>query len=218
MKGKLGSFTLGMALTLLVVPSLTAQAWYFPDFALPSSSGEPATWIAGTYGRGLNDYSGKVDAFGAAIGRTAERVTFMGAFGYLSEGDGEYTAGASMGVDLNTGEGPRLSAQAGVGWMDFDFLDETVTLWRIPVGLAVKGSLESDKATVMPWVMPRLNISHATGAGDSDTETDFGASGGVSVTMANGFGVHGALDALFGDSHTAWLLGLGVHYVLGSQN
>lgn len=216
MKRRLGSFTLGLAMVLLMAPSLAAQAWYFPDFALPSSSGEPATWIAGTYGRGLNDHSGEVGAFGAAIGRTAKRVTFMGAFGHPSEHG--LTAGASLGVDLNTGEGPQLSAQVGVGWMDTDPTEVTPTFWRIPIGLALKGSLGSETTAVIPWVMPRLNISYATGGGDRDTETDFGASGGVYITMENGLGFHGALDALFVNSHTAWLLGLGVHYVLGSQS
>jgi hypothetical protein len=218
MRKTLGSLIVGLALTVLMAPSLAAQAWYFPDFALPSSTGEPATWIAGTYGRGLNDASGEVDAIGAAIGRTAERVAVMGVFGYISEDPDEYTAGASVSVDLNTGDGPRLSAQAGVGWIDFDFMDETVTYWRFPIGLAIKGRTESGTTAVMPWVMPRLNIAHYTGAGESETETDFGASGGVSITMENGFGFHGALDALFVEDDTVFLLGLGIHYVFGSQN
>jgi hypothetical protein len=215
MKRTLRSLALGLTTALFLAPSLAAQTWCFPDFALPSSTGDPATWIAATYGRGLNEASGEVDAFGAAIGRTAERVTLMGAFGYLSDGEDEYTAGASMSVDLNTGDGPRLSAQVGVGWLDFDFFGETLTLWRFPVGPAVKGNLGPETTAVMPWVMPRLNISHATGGGESDTETDFGASGGVSITMENGFGVHGALDALFAEGDTVWQLGVGSYFVPG---
>jgi len=218
MRKTLGSLMLGLASAVLIAPSLAAQTWYFPDFALPSSTGEPSTWIAGTYGRGLNDASGEVDAFGAAIGRTAERVTVMGAFGYIAEDEEEYTAGASLSVDLNSGDGPRLSAQVGVGWIDFDFMDETVTFWRFPIGLALKGNMGSETTTVMPWVMPRVNIAHFTGAGDSETETDFGASGGVSITMENGFGFHGALDALFAEGDTIFQLGLGIHFVLGPRN
>ncbi|MGD2123344.1 MAG: hypothetical protein PVJ76_16445 [Gemmatimonadota bacterium] len=218
MKKRLGSIIMCLALPLFLAPPLTAQLWYFPDFALPSSSGEPATWLAATYGRGLNEASAEVDAFGASIGRTAERVSFMGAFGYISEGDDEFTVGASLGLDLNTGDGPRFSAQVGVGWIDFDFFGETVTFWRFPIGLAVKGNVGSGSTAVTPWVMPRLNIAVASGAGDSETETDPGISGGVSMTTAGGFGVHGALDAWFGDDDTAWQLGLGFHYVLGRQN
>jgi hypothetical protein len=218
MKRGPGSLVLGLAMALFMAQPLAAQAWFFPDFALPSSSGEPSTWLAATYGRGINDASGKADAFGFSIGKTDERVSFMGSFGYVSEDDEEYTAGASLSVDLNTGEGPRFAAQIGVGWIDFDFFDEKITFWRIPIGLAVKGSLGSGTTAVTPWVMPRVNIAYATGAGDSETETDFGASGGLSITTANGLGFHTALDALFVEDDRVFQLGLGVHYVLGRGN
>ena len=218
MRKRIRSLTLCMALGLLIAPPLAAQMWFFPDFSLPSSSGDPSTWIAATYGRGLNEVSGETNAIGAAIGKTSGRTTFMGAFGYITDDEGEYTAGASVGVDLNTGEGPRISAQVGLGWIDFDFFDEKVTFWRIPIGLAVKGSLGSEETAITPWLMPRLNVSFATGAGESETETDVGASGGVSITTAGGLGFHTALDALFADNDMILQLGLGIHYVLGRQN
>lgn len=215
MRKGIETIALSLIMVLLGAPPLAAQLWFFPDFATPSSTGDPATWLAASYGRGLNDASGKADVFVASIGRTAGRASFMGGFGYISEDDGEYTAGASLGVDLNTGDGPRFSAQVGVGWLDLDFLGETVTFWRIPIGLAVKGNMGSESTAVTPWVMPRWNVVVATGGGESETETDFGASGGVSITTAEGFGFHAAVDAYFAESDTLWELGLGFHYVLG---
>jgi hypothetical protein len=155
---------------------------------------------------------------GAALGKVSGSVAFQGTLGYITDDPGEVTAGASVGVDLNSGDGPRVSAQAGLGWISFDFFGDNVSLWRVPLGVAVKGSGGSEETAIMPWVMPKVVVSLATGAGDTDTEADFGASGGISFTTAGGFGFHTALDALFVEDETILLLGLGVHYVLGRGN
>jgi hypothetical protein len=215
MKTHVGALILSLAFTLASGPAAAAQAWFFPDFALPSAGDQPATWIAATYGRGLNELSGENNAIGASIGRTSDRVSFSGGLGYITDDDGEYTAGGSIGVDLNSGPGPRFSLQAGVGWIDFDFFDDKVTFLRFPVGIALKTRMEGESATVMPWVMPRLNIVRVSGGGESETESDFGASGGVSFSMTQGLGFHVALDGLFSESEAVWLLGIGLHYVLG---
>jgi hypothetical protein len=204
-----------LTLPLAPISPLGAQSWFFPDFALPSAGEEPATWIAATYGRGLNELSGENNAIGASIGNTSDRVAFSVGFGYITDDDGEYTAGGSIGIELNEGTGPRVSAQAGIGWIDFDFFDDTVTFLRIPIGIAVKKRIESETSIIMPWVMPRLNITRASGGGESETESDFGASGGLSVTMTQGLGFHVALDGLFSEGDSVWQLGLGIHYVLG---
>lgn len=211
------SVGLGLCLVLLTAAPAAAQMWFFPDYSLPSPGDTPATWIAGTYGRGLNDASGKVDAFGVAVGRTMERASFMDSFGYANEDEEEYTAGGAISVDLTTGDGPRLSIQGGMGWVDLDVSGETVTFLRFPIGLALKGSIRSESTSVTPWVMPRINITRASGGGESETETDFGASGGVSITSESGLGAHAALDALFGEGDTLWQLGVGLHYQLGQR-
>ena len=215
MKPRTISVGLGLCLALLLtVAPAAAQMWFFPDFSLPSPGDTPATWVAGTWGRGLNDDSGKLDAFGAAVGRTTERASFMGAFGYINDVEEEYTAGGAVSIELMTRDALRFSIQGGIGWMDFDVLGETVTALRFPIGVALKGNVGSGSTSVTPWVMPRINISRLSGLGDSETETDFGASGGVSVTSASGFGFHAALDALFANE-TLWQLGVGLHYRLG---
>ena len=192
-----------------------AQMWFFPDYALPSSMGTPSTWLAATYGRGLNDASGKTDAFGGAIGRTTEKASFMGAIGQArSDGDGELTIGGAVGFDVMQRENSVVSVQGGVGWFSTDLFNETLTALRFPIGVAWKGSFQSPEAAIAPWIMPRVNISRLSGGGDSETETDLGASGGVSFTFPNGFGVHTALDVLLSDSNL-WYFGIGAHYVIG---
>ena len=215
MKPIIFSLFTGMGLFLVIAPDAAGQLWFFPDYALPSSDGPPATWVAGTYGRGLNDATGKTDAFGAAVGRTSRRTSFMGAFGYIDEEGGEYTAGGAVAYDLITRGGTQASIQVGVGWLDLDFLDEEVTFLSFPIGFAVKTPIQSGSFTLTPWFMPRVNIVRASGAGESETETDLGVSGGFWVNTVSGFGFHTAIDGLFVDGETPWQLGVGIHFVLG---
>ncbi|HSG50031.1 MAG TPA: hypothetical protein VLA43_19560 [Longimicrobiales bacterium] len=218
MKRGLTALILGAA--LVTATPAAGQMWFFPDYAVPSMTGQPTTWVSGSYGRGLNDDSGETDGFAAVIGRTGESASFMGGIGLVtSDGDDEVTLGAAVGVDVMRREAYTLSVQGGFGWMSFEILDETVTTLRFPVGLALKGDLSQENSTtrITPWVMPRLNIARISGFGDSDTETDLGLSGGVTFTFENGFGVHTALDYLSASGGDPIYFGIGVHYLLGQR-
>lgn len=198
-------------LFLVGAQTADAQMWEFPDYAVPSSFGAPSSFVAGTYGRGLNDDSGELDAFGAVVGRTGESVSVMGGLGLVSGGgDDEVTLGGAVGVDVFQGEPATVSLQGGIGWMS----PGDVTLLRFPIGVAIKGRAGSSDTRITPWAMPRLNITRLSTDGFSDTVTDFGASAGVSFTFAGGFGVHTALDVLFADGGEPFLFGMGAHYVI----
>lgn len=211
-----------MMLAVFGVTPVAAQLFGFPDYALPSAGDTPATWLAGGYGRGLNDDSGKSDSFAGAIGRTTGRFSYLGAAGFVTGDDDEFTLGGALGVDLiQDADTPvQLTLQGGIGWMNVDVLDGSVTFLRFPVGLALKGDAGNGSTSVTPWIMPRLDILRSSGGGfDSDTETNFGVSGGVSVTGQNGFGAHAALDYLAaGDGVNPVGLGVGVHVILGQGN
>lgn len=213
-------FAAVLGLALLSAAPAAGQMWFFPDFAVPSMSGQPTTWLSGTYARGLNDDSGKTDSFGAVIGRTGASASFMGGIGLATaEGDDEVTIGAAVGVDVMQGEGYTLSVQGGLGWVSSEILDEDVTFLRFPVGVALKGDMsqEGSTTTITPWVMPRLNISRISGFGESETETDLGVSGGVTFTFENGWGIHTALDYLSASGGDPIYFGIGAHYLLGSR-
>lgn len=195
---------------LVTVGQVEAQLWFFPDYAVPSSSGTPSTFIAGTFGRGLNADSGELSAFGAIVGRTGEKVSFMGGIGMVDDIESEITIGGALGVDVVNGESATVSVQGGVGWMS---PADGLTLIRVPIGVAIKGNA-SGTSPVTPWVMPRLNYSRVSFGGSSAGETDFGASGGLSYNTPGGFGVHAALDALFANN-TLYTLGIGLHYLIG---
>lgn len=188
--------------------------WNFPDYAVPSAVDGPSTFIAATYGRGLNQRSGEQDAFGGVVGRTGEQVSFLGGIGLVSGAlDDDLTLGGAVGVDVMQGESATFTVQGGIGWMSpGDF-----TLLRFPIGFAIKGLVETTEAQIVPWAMPRLDIRRVSLNDASDTETDLGASAGVSFTFPGGFGVHTALDVVLADGGDPWLFGIGGHYVIGAR-
>lgn len=189
-----------------------AQMWGFPDQAVPSSGG----YVGATYGRGLNDASGQQDAVGAIAAFAGGSVSFMGGIGMMlaDVGDNEPTIGASLGIDLMQGASSTIGVQAGLGWASFGGGTIDITALRFPIGVSVKGSFESPEAVITPWAMPRINISRLSSSGASATETDFGASGGVTFEFGGGFGLHALLDVLFSDDAIV-SFGAGGQYHIG---
>lgn len=199
------------ALAWFAVPA-TGQMVGFPNYAVPFSE-TPSTWLAASWGTGLNDDSGKANAFGGVIGRAGQKVSFQGGLGLVSdEGESDLTFGGAAGFQLLAAEAASVSVQGGIGYYA---PVEDVSALTFPIGVAVQGSIETGEAGITPWAMPRVNITRTSVLGESDTSTDFGVSGGLSFNFAGGFGVHTALDILFGDDRKPLLFGLGGHYVLG---
>ena len=202
-------------LTLMVATPAAGQAFFFPDYALPSANGSSSTFVAGTYGRGLNDVSGKVNAFAGTVGRTTRRVSFKAGGGYTRVLD-RWTVGGSAGFDLinNVDSSVQLTFQGGLGWISYDIPSGTLTNLRFPIGLALKGQLGGSGVQIAPWVMPRLNVVRASQAGIGDMYWDFGVSGGLAITTQRGFGIHTAVDYL-ADGSNPIVVSVGTHYVLG---
>ena len=205
--------TLVLTLGLLTATAVSVEAQLnnFPVYAQPS--GGPATYLGATYGHGMNDASGKADAYGAFVGRTGVggRASIFAGLGMLDvEPESEWTFGGGVGVDvLPAGGSAQVSIQGGIGYMS----PGDATVLNFPIGVALKGNIEGPTATVAPWIMPRLHVRRISN-GTSVTETDFGVSGGFAVTLPSGFGVHTALDLLAVDPDNLWLLGVGVHYTM----
>ena len=207
---------MSLGLVAVAVP-VEGQLFNFPVYATPS--GAPATFVAGTYGRGLNEDSGEFDAFGGAVGRTGigGRTTVVAGFGYVDfPTEAEWTFGGNVGVDMLQPDGSaQVTIQGGIGYLGVDVGGETLTTLHFPIGLAIKGNMSGPSADVAPWIMPRLSIVQVSYLDESETETEFGVSGGVSVTLPSGFGAHTAIDLLNTDP-SLWTLGVGVHYRIGS--
>jgi hypothetical protein len=216
MKLRIATLSLALGLAVMSAAPATAQMWNFPDYMVPAMRGAPTSWVSADFGRGVNNVTGEENGLALAYGRTGEAVNFMLAGGILTgDFDNEFTFGASVGGDIMESEGLVMGVQGGFGWIS----PGDLTLIEIPVGLSLRTESEmANGGALIPWVMPRLNIGHASLGGESDTELDLGISGGVTVTFLNGVGVHAALDYLMAEGDDPVLLGFGVHYLLGSRN
>ncbi len=200
-----------ISIVFVVAAPAQAQMFNFPDYSMPS--GAPATGLATHFGRGLDEDSGKLNSYGLTVSRSGIAERFSARFGIGmvdAVPDSEITlAGAGM-VRLTDAASPTsLGMLAGVGYMKVD----PVTLTRFPIGVTAGRTFASGSATVYPWVIPRMDISRASAVGASTTETNFGASGGVTIVTASGLGVHVALDLVASDP-SVWQVGGGVQYVI----
>jgi hypothetical protein len=190
--------------------SAHAQLFNFPFTTL--RSGVSATTIVAIFGRGLNEDSGKLSAFGVTVARSGigGRFSIRGGAGLVdSTPDSEMTFGGAVQARLSPATSPTaLVVLAGVGYMKVD----PVTLTRFPIGIGLtRVFTASSGTTISPGVTPRLEIGRASAGGVSTTETDFGASGGVTVRLPSGLGFGVQLDLTASDPNV-WLIGGNVQY------
>jgi hypothetical protein len=138
-----------------------------------------------------------------------------------------YDADGPAGSDLTVGGtvnyrlfgGPlvplSVTLQGGVGYArpESGFLpDEDVNDWHFPVGVGFALVIPNPALAIRPWLAPRLDVVRTSVAGESETDTNFGLSGGLELNLLSGLGVHAAYDAVFADGGTPGVFGIGAHY------
>ena len=215
MKRSIVSAVAVLGLLIASSSAVEAQLTNFPVYAVPSANGAPSSFLSASFGRGLNDWSGKQNAFGLAYGRTGigDRIgVTIGAAMVNYDPDAKYTFGGNVGVDmLGADADVQIGVQGGIGYISL--ADEVSTL-SVPIGVAVKGTEAGDSANFGWWFMPRLQYTRASVLGFTGSDTDFGASAGGSVSLPSGFGIHAAVD-LLAAGENVWHGGIGVHYIIG---
>lgn len=168
-----------------------------------------------------NDAAGNGTAYGATV-----RAGFgdIGATATWSALDPEGPAGSDMSVggtlNYRVLGGPLvpLSAtlQAGVSYAKpgEGFLPgEEVTAYHFPIGVGFALVIPNPTLAIHPWLAPRVDIAYQKAGGASDTETNFGLSGGLELNLLNGFGIQAAYDRVFvGDAADPGTFGVGAHY------
>jgi hypothetical protein len=187
-----------------------AQLFNFPLYSI--RSGAPSTVLMTHYGRGLSDNTGKLNAYQVGIARAGiGRMSLRAGLGMIdATPDAQWTFGGAAQMRFNDAASPTaVTALAGVGYMSVD----PASFLRFPIGVGFGRSFAGASATVSPWVMPRAEINRFSANGFSSTETDFGASGGVTIILPSGLGFHFALDLLAADE-SVWHAGGGVQYVI----
>jgi hypothetical protein len=214
---------LAAALAVLVTAVPAAAQMHGNPVYVPVGVGTGVN-IAGDFAMGLNDASYKTTYFGAraAVG-----------FGSLfaSAGIGSVKADEDLvpGAQSQTAFGGNLgyhilrlpmtpikvAAQAGAGYIkegEYKQLD-------FPVALALGFSLPGPLG-ITPWVAPRLHVRSTDDGTDSQTDTRFGGSGGINLSMGM-IGIHLAADyiafsapeggGLSSSDVSPWIFGAGLN-------
>jgi len=153
--------------------------------------------IAGDFGRGLNDASGKGNYFGGRVAVGLPMLYVMaGAGTYKPDGatESEIAFGGALGVNvLRLPMMPvKVSLQAGAGYLKAGG-DKVID---IPVSLGIGLSLPTPGLSITPWVAPRLHVrivSPEDALLDTETATRFGGSAGINAAFGL-IGVHLAVD------------------------
>lgn len=143
-----------------------------------------------------------------------------------SDWDKYQAAGGSVTAKILGGPLVPVSVnlQAGVGYYRTHSPDEQAN-WHIPVGLGISWTIPRPVVAIKPWIAPRLDHTRISLAADpqsaatssvTETNTDFGLSGGISFGLINGLGIDLAVDRVFasGVSPKPTIFGLGLHYTI----
>jgi len=120
--------------------------------------------------------------------------------------DGINSAAASLNLKVIGGPLIPLSVtlQAGAGYgkataQGFEAPVTTKTL-HVPVGLGVALTIPNPVFSIKPWVAPRLDLRRTTIESDTpaetNTDTNFGISGGVDLGFLNGLTIRAMYDRI----------------------
>src|SRR3972149_3611989 len=189
-------------LGLLATPAL-AQMLGNPVYFSPKQG--VGLTIAGDFGRGLNDASGKTNYFGgrATLGLPMVAITAGGVSAKPSGGTSLTSFGGDVAVTVL--KGPMvpvtISLQGGAAYSSVTVLGTKIKTLHAPLGAAVAFNVKSPGASVEPWVPPRVDITRTTlpgtGTSGSSTDPDLGDQHGDGLTEHGGL----RLDAAHAPSH-----------------
>ena len=191
-------FSIAVAALLVATPAM-GQLLNYPITALPAGDADGATSIGAGWGRGLNEDSGKLNAFGVGITRAAETVSYSVAGVYVNSSD----IGLGGRLAYN-GLAENIGIQGGIEWKSPD----AGTQMNFPIGISFSGGSES----VTYSVMPRVQFTRTSASSATTTDTDFGASAGIGFVTEGGVGLALSGDWVSGTSSI--LVGAAVYYQL----
>ena len=191
-------FSIAVAALLVATPAM-GQLLNYPITALPAGDADGATSIGAGWGRGLNEDSGKLNAFGVGITRAAETVSYSVAGVYVNSSD----IGLGGRLAYN-GLAENIGIQGGIEWKSPD----AGTQMNFPIGISFSGASES----ISYSVMPRVQFTRTSASSATTTDTDFGASAGIGFVTEGGVGLALSGDWVSGTSSI--LVGAAVYYQL----
>ncbi|MCH7876413.1 MAG: hypothetical protein IH965_14115 [Gemmatimonadetes bacterium] len=216
MKAVSRSLFAALTLGMFAAPA-SAQVFGMPVDFRPVGTG---VTIHGGIGRGVNDSSGKITSAGGGvtIGLPSFQIgAAVSRWGLKTGEPKEISFGghAAFKLPLPPATPVSLSIGAGVGVVSTDITTtESVTSIFVPVGLTLAINVPSPTLDVTPWISPQFRYSRtgAIGTDPSESNSDFGVSGGLSITLPMGFGFQGLFD--YDNGSEAFTVGGGVHFTI----
>ncbi len=207
--------TASLLVALLGLVSVSRLAAQVTGLAVHQGGVAGGLTIGGEVGFPDQDY-GEGTAYG---GRASLGIGPLGISAVVSRWDPDQPgAGAETGLGgylgLKVFGGPLIplsaSLQGGV-----EYVDRAGTILHFPVGLGLALKIPNPALAIKPWVAPRLDVVRVEAGGTTDTETHFGLSGGVDLSLLGGFGFGASYDRVFaGDGDHPSVLSVGAHYTI----
>jgi len=119
--------------------------------------------------------------------------------------------GGDLGVQVVGGPINPLSLtlQAGYGY----WKTNGTGVSHVPLGLGIALTIPIPGIAIRPWLMPRADLTIASAGGVSSTDTRFGISGGIDVTLLNGLGLRASYDRIAASGQDPTTLAFGIHYI-----
>ena len=125
-------------------------------------------------------------------------VTFQAGASYSKSGESTGTTAPAVFVSAPTPPIPP--------GQEFDLYD-------FPIGIGFALVIPNPVLAIQPWLAPRVDIVRRSSEGVSNTDTNFGLSGGLEFNLLNGFGIQAAYDRVFTkDGADPGTFGVGAHY------
>jgi hypothetical protein len=203
-----------LLLTTLLAPAAAVRA-QVTGLPVRNSGVTSGLTIGGEIGFPDADY-GKGTAYGA---RGALGLGPFGISAVVSRWDPKGPAGSQTGLggylNLKVFGGPLIplsvTLQGGAEYLK----RSGVTLVHAPIGLGIALKIPNPALAIKPWIAPRLDVTHVSGSVPSNTETNFGISGGVDLSLLGGLGFSAAYDRVWaGHGLNPSVFSVGVSYTL----
>jgi len=209
--------TLAVLAVLGLAGGLEAQV-----FGLPVRNAGVATGF--TIGADLgfpNGDAGKGWAVGAtgALGLGPLGVTGSVARWDPKDADALSSVGATVNLKIFGGPLIPLSvtAQAGLAYatQDGGTLGDTKLL-HVPLGIGFALTIPNPVLAIKPWVAPRIDLLRSSpDNADSDTDSNFGVSGGIDLSFLSGLGIRAMYDRVWvADGVNASIVSVGLSWGL----
>jgi hypothetical protein len=194
MKRIVGSIAVIALAMGLAAESASAQLAGNPVYAINPGVG---ITLAGDFGRGINDESGKTQFIGGRVILGVPMLSFWVGGGVWDPrttlGDKETALGGGAAINLIKAPLLPVALTLQAGGSTLSCGDDCSDI-HLVAGPALRINVPTPGIGIEPWIMPRVHFSRLSFGGESATQTGFGASGGININLPMGLGFHAALD------------------------